>query len=260
MNSPAPYTRLAEYYETIVTDHFSRHMVEYTFRILRRFRFQPESVLELCCGTGTAAVMFAEHGFNVTGLDGSKEMLKIAGAKARAKRLSIRFVNQQLPDFEITSGRPQTIQSFDLVTCYFDSLNYLLKERELKKCFKAVNNHLNPGGLFIFDMNTYRGLKFIWPKNINAGFRDDYAWVWKAGFDDRRRIADLRAVFFAKKGKGWERFEEMHRERAYSNSTIKKLLRETGFDVSGFFRCFKFVKPDSRTTRFAAVARKKRET
>ncbi|UCD93891.1 MAG: hypothetical protein JSU69_08975, partial [Candidatus Zixiibacteriota bacterium] len=88
---------------------------------------------------------------------------------------------------------------------------------------------------------------------------DNYAWVWKAGFDDRRRIADLRAVFFSRKGKTWERFEEIHRERAYPNSTIRRLLRETGFDVPGFYRCFRFTKPDSRTARFAAVARKKKE-
>lgn len=66
-------------------------MVDHTFQFMKRFRHRPESVLDLCCGTGSAVCLFAERGLGATGLDRSKEMLKIAHARAKEKdRLRIR--------------------------------------------------------------------------------------------------------------------------------------------------------------------------
>ncbi|HDL03772.1 MAG TPA: class I SAM-dependent methyltransferase, partial [candidate division Zixibacteria bacterium] len=85
--SKKPYQHLAAFYDSMDMDRFAVNMIDYTFRILRKFNYQPRSVLELCCGTGTAATMFAEHDYEVTGVDGSPEMLKAARKKARSKKL-----------------------------------------------------------------------------------------------------------------------------------------------------------------------------
>ncbi len=41
-------------------------------------------ILDLCCGTGQLAQILLAHGYQVTGLDGSDEMLKFARENAPA--------------------------------------------------------------------------------------------------------------------------------------------------------------------------------
>ncbi|PKK83354.1 MAG: hypothetical protein CVT49_09135 [candidate division Zixibacteria bacterium HGW-Zixibacteria-1] len=252
-----PYQHMAALYDSMYMDRFAVRMIDYTFRILRKFNHDPQNVLEICCGTGTAATMFAERGLEVTGVDGSPEMLKAAQKKAKSKKLKIDFVRQVLPKLSIKEGKSRQLKKFDLATCYFDSLNYLLSEADLKECFVRVAAHLNPGGYFIFDMNTYHGFKAVWAKMTNAGVRDDLAWVWKAKLHEGEPMATLRAVFFTKKGRHWERTEELHTERAYPNSVIQRLLKSAGFEIKGFYKAFKLRKPDRKSGRIAVVARKK---
>ncbi len=248
------YTRLAEVYDLKGHDRFSVQMVEYTFKLLKKFRFRPRRILDLCCGTGTAAVMFAEQGYDVTGLDGSREMLAVAKKKAMKKKVKIELLHERLPDFEIRE-RKNHLRRFDLITCYFDSLNYILKEDELRGAFRSVAKHLRPGGLFIFDMNTARALQFLWGDKTYAGIKPGIAWIWESLYYNRAHQADLRATCFVKKGKQWETFEEIHSEKAYSNSAIKEGLHSAHFEILAFYDCFKFRKPDKRSNRIAVVAR-----
>jgi len=248
-----PYHRFAKVYDQMGADRFSEKMVEYTCRILSRLRDHPKSILDLCCGTGTAAIIFADSGYDVVGLDGSKYMLKMARKKAAFKNLPIKFHHQQLPDFDIKSGRKRA--TFDLITCFYDSLNYLLKESELQRCFKTVNDHLNPGGLFIFDMNTFHAFKHIWSKTY-AGCHEGIAWIFESKTDDKKKIAEMTANFFLKKGKHWQNFSEIHRERAYTLTTLKRLLKRSGLAVEKVYRCFRFRQPTQTANRIVVVARK----
>ena len=194
------YTRFAEVYDLMGGDRFSEKMVEYTFGLLKKFKYQPRNILELCCGTGTAAIMFAEQGYEVSGLDGSEYMLTAARYKAKKKKLKIPFYHQKLPNIGISRGKSKELEKFDLVTCFYDSLNYILDETKLAESFKRVNQHLVDDGLFIFDMNTFYALKYLWGAKTYADSLDDIAWIWKTITYEKARQADLRAVFFLKKG------------------------------------------------------------
>jgi SAM-dependent methyltransferase len=251
-----PYNRFARLYDLMEADKFSKKMVDYTYRLLGRFRRRPKSILELCCGTGTAAAMFASQGFEVTGLDGSPEMIKAARAKAKKLKLPIKFFYQRLPNFKIIKNKKGDYRSFDLVTCFYDSLNYILKKEDLKKTFAAVNHHLNDDGLFIFDMNTRHALQTLWGDKVYAGSHSGMAWIWQSIYYNKAAIADLRTIFFIKQGKQWDMFDEIHSEKAYPNSTIKSLLNQTGFEILGFYGCFRFRRPPHTSNRIAVVARK----
>jgi SAM-dependent methyltransferase len=253
------FTRLAQVYDLKGHDRFSIRMVEYTFRLLKKFRFRPIRILDLCCGTGTAAIMFAEQGYQVTGLDVSREMLAVARKKALKKKLKVEFLQKRLPDFEIREGKKQ-LRQFDLITCYFDSLNYILSEDDLFASFHSASRHLRPGGLFIFDMNTARALQFLWGDKIYAGIKPGVAWIWESIYYIRARQADLRATCFVRTGKLWKMFEEIHCEKAYSNTVIKEGLRSAQFEILAFYDCFKFRRPDKNCNRIAVVARKKGKT
>jgi hypothetical protein len=109
--------------------------------------------------------------------------------------------------------------------------------------------------MFIFDMHTFHAFKHNWTKTI-AGEKNDLAWIWNAEINDKKKIANLMMTIFLKKGRHWERFDELHTERAYSNRFIRNALNQAGFRILGFYHCFEFGKPTAKTDRIAVVALK----
>lgn len=58
----------------------------------------PAAIADLGCGTGSLAVLLAEAGYAVTGLDIAPAMIRAARAKARAARVTPRFVTSDAAD------------------------------------------------------------------------------------------------------------------------------------------------------------------
>ncbi len=251
-----PYTRFAEVYDLMGADRHSIKMVKYCQKIFEKFKIHPVNGLDLCCGTGTAINHLSKLGIIMSGLDQSPHMLAVAAKKLKSKK--IKLYQKSLPKFKLLQNNDSTkIQQFDLVTSFFDSLNYLLTEKDLLAAFKSVHKHLNPGGWFIFDMNTQEALKYLWDEHVYADAKDDIAWVWKNEYLPKEKMALCHATFFIQVGKKYERFYEVHKERAYPNSKIKKMLRDAGFQLKGYYNCYSFNPADRETNRFCAIVKKK---
>lgn len=243
------YNKFAGVYDKMGSDEFSVKMFDYTQRILTRLRYRPRSVLDLACGTGTVAARWAHKNIVTYGVDGSADMLAVAREKARSERVKIHFSQQPMASFTID-------HPVDLVTCYFDSLNYLLSLPELHRCFTCVRDALNPNGYFVFDVNTPEAMKVIWGAEVYADASDDLAWVWKNCYFPKAKRAEVHATFFVKENGGWDRFDEIHAERGYTATEIRTGLRDSGFKLVGLYDCLRFVKPDRTALRIAAVAQK----
>lgn len=244
------YERFADVYDKMGSDRFSARMFTYTEQLLGRLGYHPKSVLDLACGTGTAALKWAARDLVTFGIDGSRHMLAVARRKARENKLKINFSHQPLTAF--TLSKP-----VDMVTCYFDSLNYLLTESDLAACFRSAAKALYPGGYFIFDMNTIEAMKVIWGAQVYADETPDLAWVWKNCYYPKSKTAEVKATFFVRKGKMWERFDEVHAEKGYSMTEIRRCLNGAGFEVVQVYDCFTFRKPKPDCLRIAFVARKR---
>lgn len=248
------YDKFAAVYDKMEADTHSIKMVEYCRKIFKRFSIKPETGLDLCCGTGTAVYHFSKLGIKMAGLDQSAAML--AQASVKLKKYKPSLYQKSLPEFRILDNKTGKTARYDLITSFFDSLNYLKNENQLKTAFKSTADHLNDKGWFIFDMNTPHALKTLWDEHINAGVKSDMGWIWRNEYDPKTKCGACYATFFRKKGKLYERFDETHNEYGYSNSIIKKLLKDSGFTVKGFYHCRKFIKPHKDTFRICAVARK----
>ncbi len=109
---------------------------------IERYRPGAESLLELGCGTGTMLAGFGDLQ-RLTGIDRSPEMLAIASEKVPGARL----VEADITSFELD-------QHFDVVICVFDTLNHVTSFERWEALFERAHTHLEPGGLFIFDVNT----------------------------------------------------------------------------------------------------------
>lgn len=256
MATTKPYDKFGIVYDHIGHDRFSTKMAEYTLQLLEQHKFLPTDGLDLCCGSGSAIEYFCDQGIAMSGLDRSGAML--ASARKKLKGHGVKLYRQALPKFDIRVGRNSQRRRFDLITCFFDSLNYLQTERELMTAFRAVHRHLRPGGWFVFDMNTPYMLNNIADEGggPTSTVSDDVACVFRDKPGARPDVVDFLLTVFVRKGRHWQRYDETHRERAYATSKLRRWLREVGFQVKGCYRCFKFTPPEKTTRRVCITARK----
>lgn len=215
-----PFERIAEFYDTLMKGIEYRDWVDYTIDIFDRYSHKPLRVLDMACGTGTASIELARRGFEVTALDRSRQMLDILKKKRGSAKIEI--VEADMQRFKLG-------HKVDAVTCYFDSVNYLMDEKEIERCFACVYEALSQKGMFVFDMNTIYGLERVWGTNTMIREIDNVYSVWKSVYDSMRNVSTLYLTLFIKNGSSYARVDEVHQERAYPTETIKNALMRSGF-------------------------------
>ncbi len=241
------YERYAEIYDRSGQIGFSLRMIPYLLQILERRGFQGQAMLDLACGTGTVALAFASRGWRVYGVDVSAAMLAQARRKADEVGQTLLLSQQDMRSFSL----PEPV---DLVTCLFDSLNYLLTVEDLQQTFARVGAHLRPGGLFICDMNTIWALSEIWDQNTYLSENDDVSVIMQSEYSREAHVAAVRVVAFHKRDGLYERVEETHVERGYPERTVSTAMRRAGLDVLAHYECFTFDPPTSQTSRILWIA------
>lgn len=220
------YNEFAYFYTKGPYPAYSKKMAELLPSLFKHFRIKPLKILDLACGEGTFAVEMAKKGYQLTGIDKSKDILKYAKNQAKNAKVEINFLRKDMRDISFKT-------SFQLVTCWYDSLNYLLTSKDLEKAFTGVYASLKEKGFFIFDMNTIYGLAVNWQQRKCYIQQDtpELLEIHRPEYDYENNIAALNITCFRKKGNMWKRFDEQHRERAYPITTIKTILKDNGFSL-----------------------------
>ncbi|MBR6426318.1 MAG: methyltransferase domain-containing protein [Clostridia bacterium] len=175
-------------------------------------------VLDLACGTGSITAELARLGYDMIGIDSSAGMLEAA----RRKAPDILWLNQDMRSFELYG----TVKA---VTCCLDSVNYLLKEKDLAMCFGLVHNYLEPGGIFVFDVNTRYKFEKVYADNHYILEDGDVVCCWRNHYSAKTGICDFDLTFFSGRGGTYLRTDEHQRERCWSDRTLKKVLSGAGF-------------------------------
>ena len=221
------YQNFARHYQNSPYSAFTKRVICEIFpHWLEVLDFTPNSLLDLACGAGEFAIAQAKAGLEVVGLDQSNSLLKLGEATAVEEDAKVRWVRGDMSHFSLA-------EHFDCVTCWFDSLNYLVKIEDLANCFKAAYDHLHPGGYFLFDMNTIYGIVVQWQKSPYFIQQEtpDYLEICANSCDYENNVAEMRIIMFEKQGKTWARHEEIHTERGYAVDDILLLLQNAGFQV-----------------------------
>ena len=217
------YNKFAYFYTKGPYTQYSEKMVELLPAVLARFDAQPQAILDIACGEGTFAVAMAKKGFRVMGVDRSPQMLRFARERAERENADVEFLLQDMRSLSFEDR-------FDLATCWFDSLNYLLELEDLTKTFAGAYRALKKAGLFIFDMNTIYGLAVDWQRDpcyVQQNSPEMFE-IQFPSYDFERRIATTRISGFAKEGDRWIRMDEEHKERGYTLEEIRQCSKKAG--------------------------------
>lgn len=241
------YKNFAYYYDSLMDDFDYASWSGYIAQILKSHGVEYTDLLDMACGTGSMAVEMAKKGYAVTAFDLSDDMLSVARYKSDENCTSIRFIHQDMNDIKIND-------SFGIVTCLCDSMNYITDENSIRRLFKWVYAHLKPNGVFIFDMNSPYKLRTIIGNNTFTRNDDDIAYIWDNYLDDDG-IVEFYLSFFVRQGELYRRFDEVHREKIYEIPQITEYLRKAGFSTIDMFDAFTFDAPfkESERINFAAA-------
>jgi len=215
------YGALAASYDRLTNDVDYSATVDFYFEILNREGLHPRTAVDLACGTGSVALLLAQRGLRVTGVDMSEDMLCVASQKAQALSDPPLFVKQKLQELWLPRG-------VDLAVCALDSLDYITDPADCRQAISRVYKALNPGGCFIFDVNTPEKLRAM-DGQVFLDEDEDVYCVWRGEFDEESNICTYGMDLFQRQGAVWRKSSEVHQEYAYSAEQLVGYLREAGF-------------------------------
>jgi SAM-dependent methyltransferase len=233
------YERLSRVYDLDWQD-FSMRYVPLLERTLQDAGFHRAKILDIACGTGSLLLEMARRGHEVYGIDISPAMLE----RSQRKTGGYRNVHLKMQDMRCL----RLPEAFHLVTCTFDSLNYVTRLQEVGGIFTSVFRHLESGGLFIFDSNT----PHQYANNNNFSQVYDLGgiqFIQRLRYDRARRLATT--LFEFTDGKN-----EAHIQRPYNFKELKPLLREAGFRTIRKYGGFNEKRYTARSERLLCIAKK----
>jgi SAM-dependent methyltransferase len=219
------YEAFAPFYDAFTADSNYEKWTTHVLELATRLGLKGTSLLDLACGTGKSFIPFMARGFDITGCDLSEAMLAEAARKAPEATL-LQADIRHLP----------SIGSFDLVTCFDDSLNYLLDEADLARAFQAIARNLAPAGVALFDLNTLHAYRTTFARD-SVTFRNGtvFAWTGESSSDAPPGCrADALIHIFSPRGDGcYERTEIRHAQRHFPSEQVRALIAGAALECLG---------------------------
>lgn len=244
------YKGYAEVYDRSGQRAFSMRMIPYLETVLAVHNVCATSLADVACGTGTFALAMAAKGWDVVGVDASAAMLAQARAKAAEQGLIVRWIQQDMRSLQFE-------QPVSLITCLYDSLNYMLTSDDLLAAFRSAYRCLAPGGWYVFDMNTAHAFATMWDGDTYVHDSPDLTVLISGTYDERRQRVHATVTWFERQGALWAKGSEEHVEQAYPPEQVATHLQDAGFAVAGCYDCFTLREPDEETVRILWVARRR---
>ncbi len=202
-----------------------------------------KEVLDMGCGTGQMTKRLCDAGYDLCAFDCSVEMLM--KASERCADCGVAFSVQDMRRFELYG----TVQA---TLCSYDCLNYL--QTGLGDCFSLVNNYTQRGGIFVFDVNTEYRYRNVFGDNAYVYENDGNMLVWQNFYDEKTRRCRFFLTEFCEEDGVYLRNDEVQTQRFYSVQSIKRLLKQNGFELCGIFGGLDFspLAEDSEKAYFVA--------
>lgn len=255
------YSEFARVYDLFMDNIPYEEWCDYLVMLLKQHGVDDGLVMELGCGTGNMTEALKRRGYDMIGIDNSEEMLAEAIEKSMESdsdtgEKPVLYLCQDMREFELYG----TVRA---VVSVCDSMNYILEPEELLQVFRLVNNYLDPEGVFIFDLNTrYKYEKILGEQTIGET-REDHCFIWDNYYDEASRVNEYILNLFIRGNDGrYDRYEEVHYQRAYDLDEIRRLIEASGLRWKGAYDAFTMepVREDSERIYIIAAEQGKSKT
>jgi SAM-dependent methyltransferase len=246
MSENISYGNFAFVYDALTNDVEYSNRCDYLEKIFEKhLSKRAELIADLGCGTGTVCSLMSKRGYDMIGIDSSDMMLSEAIKKEGSEK--ILYLNQDMTEFELYG-------TVDVFLSMLDSLNYITSLDELSKVFSLVKNYLNPGGIFVFDINTPYKYEQVLSDNTFVYDQDGIFYVWQNFFDGE--YCDFLIDFFVEKDGSYSRFTEEHTQRCHTFKEILSVIEDAGLSLEGVYDELSFSDPVSTSERIFLVVKK----
>ena len=225
MSEEIPFNKIANYYDLIYQDKNYLKEVEYIKNLIAEFADNKESILELGCGTGKHASLLAEEGYQMSVVDKSSEMIKIA----KSRGLENCFLSD-IDSFEIN-------KKFDIVLALFHVMSYVTEDQKIDKVLSNIKKHLKSKGVFIFDIWFSPAVLRQKPEIRTKRIIKDNIEILRIAepFEDfEKNIVDVKYTFFLNDRNNKNKMEfkkESHIMRHFSLPELRQIADKNGFNL-----------------------------
>lgn len=222
------YQTFAHVYDEVMDHEQYQLWVEFTKDSFKTYTSRNiQKVMELACGTGEVSTLLTEAGYQVTGVDLSREMLDIAKEKYQQDYPSIDWVQKDMRDLK-------GLETFDAITLYSDSLCYLTEFEDTIKVFKTVYEHLKEGGLFLFDVHSLYQMQEVFPGYQYHYTSENLAFLWQSyELEEPGSVEHVIDMFVRDESQTskvlFEHFQEVHVEQTFPMEWYQEALEMVGF-------------------------------
>jgi ubiquinone/menaquinone biosynthesis C-methylase UbiE len=177
-------------------------------------------LLDVACGTGLHAGYLSEF-YQVEGVDLDQNMIAVA----REKHPGIAFHTGDMRDFEL--GQP-----FDVITCLFSAIGYMLDVEQLHKALSNMSRHLKPGGVMLVE--PWFGPEAWKTGSVRTAFVDqpDLKIVRMNLSEQKGNLSVFTFHFLVGTPKGVRYFNEYHELALFTQAEYFAAFRANALDVS----------------------------
>ena len=182
-------------------------------------------LLDLCCGYGRHAILLAQHGYQVTGLDLSEVLLQKARRDADAVNTRIRWLQSDMKYIPFKN-------EFDAITNIFTSFGYLESEEEDLQVLQQVYQALKPGGLFLLEtVYQPRVVRSFTPHGITR-YENGLIVLEERRLDLLTSRNEVHITIIDQQG---ARTEHRHSMRIYTLTELARMLKAVGLPIQAYY-------------------------
>jgi SAM-dependent methyltransferase len=220
-----PYTALAAVYNKAGLADYGVRLIPRLLELAFSQDWIGRTMLDLGCGTGEVARWLTERSYRVIAVDAAQPMLDVGAAYAAEHGLGVEWTRADLRTF-----KPGV--AIDWALALGGTLNMLPTLQDFETAIQHVYAGLDTGKLFIFDVDTIRGLAE--GGNVDHIVYDDGATALVAAqsrfsYETLTRTTTYHVLQFD--GQAWERADEIHIQRGFPMAAIVRALTRAGFKL-----------------------------
>ncbi len=240
----------ASCYDSLLCDVDYKERAKFFIEQTKRFKDRFRLVLDLACGTGSLSLELAENELEVIAVDISEEMLMQAREKAQGLSPEILFLCQDMEELDLYG-------TVEAAYCMLDSLNHLNGGDALQNAFDRLKFFIEPGGIFIFDMNTPFKHREVLADNVFVFDTPHVYCVWQNEYSEEDDCVYVDLDFFSASGNKYTRSSESFVEYSYEDEQIEQMLTNAEFELIEIQGDYTGQPPTEEEQRKVYIARRK---